>query len=149
MIPKPKRHRRKDTLAQPYDKWQCVKQPADVQEKSIDTPRCLASPRILSRPSSRVGVRFLNRSPCDGRSWKVSELGRGVVPTFWGNDMDVVTAYLGKLPGFRKCRFGGLPPVRQLAVPAHAFDGEAHFFFFLFFFMVSAWARNASAKVFI
>jgi hypothetical protein len=39
--------------------------------------------------------------------------------------------------------------VRQLAVPAHAFDGEAHFFFFLFFFMVSAWARNASAKVFI
>lgn len=105
---------------------------------------------LLSRPSSRVGVGFLNRSPCDGRSWKVSELGRGVVPAFWGDDMDVVTAYLGKLLGFRKGRFDGLPPVRQLAVPAHGFDGETHFFFFfLFFFMVSAWARNASAKVFI
>ncbi|WP_271574352.1 hypothetical protein [Bradyrhizobium sp. CCBAU 11361] len=63
--------------------------------------------------------------------------------------MDVVTAYLGKLPGFLEGRFDGLPPVRQLAVPAHGFDGETHFFFFLFFFMVSAWARNASAKVFI
>ncbi|WFU69182.1 hypothetical protein [Bradyrhizobium sp. CB2312] len=64
--------------------------------------------------------------------------------------MNVVAAYLSKLLGFREGRFGALPPVRQLAVLAHAFDGEAHFFFFfLFFFIVSAWARNASAKVFI
>jgi hypothetical protein len=67
--------------------------------------------------------------------------------------MDFVAAYLGKLSGFRKGRFGSLPSVRQLAMLAHAFDNETHrfffFFFFLFFFMVSAWARKASAKVFI
>jgi len=81
-----------------------------------------------------VGVRFLNRSPCDGRSWKVSELGRGVVPTFWGNDMDVVTAYLGKLPGFRKSFTRHITRKR---------------IFCFFYFIVQGLIREISSGVFI
>ena len=51
MIPKPKRRRRQDTLAQPDDKWQCVKQAADVQKKSIDTPRAWRRPEYCRGPA--------------------------------------------------------------------------------------------------
>src|SRR5258708_31302994 len=40
--------------------------------------------------------------------------------------------------------------MHQLAVPAHGFDGETHFFFFFFFrFSTSACARKAFARDFI
>jgi hypothetical protein len=62
----------------------------------------------------------------------------------------VVTAGLGQFARLLERSFCGLTPARQLAVLAHALDGETHFFFF-FFFRFSTWAcaRKASARDFI
>jgi hypothetical protein len=62
----------------------------------------------------------------------------------------VITAGLGQLARLFECGLRGFAAVNQLAVLAHGFNGETHFFFFFFFrFSTSACARKASARDFI
>ena len=94
--------------------------------------------------------RQLNRSLRDGRAWKITEFGRMVIPSFGGDDVDIVTAGLRHLTGLAERSLDGFAAMDEFSVLAHGFDDKSHFFFFFFlFFRTLACALKASASVFI